>query len=248
MPIRNQKLVNDEIYHVIAKKIEGNNLFEDTDDYFRGIFSIYEFNTKDHVIMKKRREARKKVHQDRVFLSKLGQDPVLASQTPQDSLVEILAFCLMPTHIHLLLKQIANEGISKFMNKFGAGYPAYFKKKHNKKGRGHFFQDRFVSVHIKTDEQLKIVFVYIHINPVSIIEPKWKEVGIKDPDKAIDFIENYKWSSYGDYLGKENFFPSVTKRKFLLEIMNGEQGIKEYVDNWIRYKSKIGEYKDLALE
>ena len=135
------------------------------------------------------------------------------------------------------------------MNKFGAGYPAYFKKKHNKKGKGHFFQDRFVSVHIGTDEQLKIVFVYIHINPISIIEPNWKEIGIKDPDKAINFIENYKWSSYPDYLGKKNF-PSVTKRELLLKIMNGEQGIKEYVDNWIRYKSKIeiGQYADLMLE
>lgn len=238
MPVRNQQLANDEIYHVVAKRIEGNNLFEDTDDYYRGIFSIYGFNTKEHVEIARRHCG------DRVS-SKQGGDPV--SATPQDPLVEILAFCLMPTHIHLLLRQVANEGISKFMNKFGAGYPAYFKKKHNKKGKGHFFQDRFVSVHIGTDEQLKIVFVYIHINPISIIEPNWKEIGIKDPDKAINFIENYKWSSYPDYLGKKNF-PSVTKRELLLKIMNGEQGIKEYVDNWIRYKSKIGEYTDLALE
>lgn len=240
MPYRKQQFVNGEIYHIIVRRIEDNLLFKNIDDYYRGIFSIYEFNDTKPVIIRDRRECR---------------DPLSAncrervSDTPRESLVDTLLFCLMPNHLHLLLKQLKEGGISKFMNKFGAGYPAYFKKKHNLQRRGHFFQDRFVAVHIKTEEQLKVVFVYIHTNPISLIEPKWKEIGIKDPEKAIEFVENYKWSSYSDYIGRKNF-PSVTNRRFLLDVMDDIQGCKDSIEDWVRYKGKgkIKEFINLALE
>ena len=133
------------------------------------------------------------------------------------------------------------------MNKFGAGYPAYFKQKYSIKTKGYFFQGRFVSVHVKTDDQLKTVFVYIHTNPTSLIEPRWKELGIKNPEKAIKFLEDYKWSSYPDYLGERNF-PSVTEREFMLKVIGGEQGCKTLVENWIKYKGEIKEFPELALE
>lgn len=93
------------------------------------------------------------------------------------------------------------------MMKFGAGYGGYFNRKYHRKG--HVFQQRFSAVHIEGEEQLKTVFVYIHTNPISLIEPNWKEKGIEEPEKVIEFLENYKWSSYQDYIGKKNF-PSVT--------------------------------------
>jgi putative transposase len=159
--------------------------------------------------------------------------------------VEVLAFCVMPNHLHLLLKQLKENGITNFMKKFGVGYGGYFNRKYHRKG--YVFQNRFVAVPIKTDDQLKTVFVYIHTNPISLIEPKWKEVGIKDPEKAIEYVENYKWSSYPDYIGKKNF-PSVTERDFILKVMGGKEGCKDFVDNWIRYKGKIKEFSELALE
>lgn len=152
--------------------------------------------------------------------------------------MEILAFCLMPNHIHLLLKQLKDGGISKFMQKFGSGYASYFKKKYQIKLKGHFFQDRFNYVLVKTTDQLRAVFTYIHTNPVAIIEPNWKEKGVKNSEKAIKFSEEYKWSSYQDYLGKKNF-PSVTKRGFLSKVMGGKKGCKEWVESWLRYKGKI---------
>jgi len=134
------------------------------------------------------------------------------------------------------------------MNKIGAGYAGYFKRKYRLNRREHFFSSRFVAVHIKTEDQLKVVFVYIHTNPVSLIEPGWKEKGIKDPRRVIKFLEEeYRWSSFFDYIRKRNF-PSVTDREFILKIMGGEENCKEIIKNWVRYKGEIKEYADLALE
>ena len=241
MPYRRENFVNNEIYHIVIRRIGDELLFKDIDDYYRGVFSIYEFNTAQPVEIWLRRKARAKM--------KIKGDPLSQIDT-RDPLVEVLVFCLMPNHIHLLLRQLKLGGITKYMNKIGAGYPSYFKQKYNLRGiknKGYFFQGRFTSVHIKTDEQLKVIFVYIHTNPISLIEPKWKEIGIQNPGKVIDFLENYKWSSYPDYIGKKNF-PSVTKREFISEIMGGPEGCKESVENWSKYKGEIKEFANLALE
>jgi putative transposase len=242
MPYRKQQFVNGEIYHIVARRIESNLLYKDNDDCYRGIFSIYEFNNNKPITIRECRVARAQIKK----VNKINKDSIPLIDN-RDILVEILAFCLMPNHIHLLLRQFRDNGISNFMQKFGAGYSAYFKNKYNLKQKGYFFQGRFVAVHIKTDEQLKTVFVYIHTNPVSLIEPKWKETGIKNPEKAIEFVKNYKWSSCSDYIGKKNF-PSVTEREFILKIMGGSEGCKEFIEDWIRYKGEIKKFANLVLE
>ena len=240
MPYRREQFINDEIYHIVLRAIDDNLIFKDDDDYYRGIFSIYEFNTTKPITIRERRKIReqfKKANRERVSVSFEADE--------RDKLVEVLTFCFMPNHIHLLLRQIKDNGITKFMRKVGAGYGGYFNRKYNRKG--HVFQNRFLSVHIKNDNQLKIVFTYTHTNPISLIEPKWQEEGIENPEKVIEFLENYKWSSYQDYLGKKNF-PSVTDREFFLKIMRGEQGCKEFIENWVRYKGEIKEFPGIVLE
>lgn len=243
MPYRKEQLINGEIYHVVARRIENLLLFKNTDDYYRGIFGIYEFNTTAPVEIWKRRKVRTK------FKKALAKGDPVSFVDSRNKLVEVLSFCLMPNHIHLLLRQLKEGGITTFMNKYGAGYPAYFKRKYRIKNKGYFFQGRFVSVHIKTDDQLKTVFAYIHTNPVSLIEPKWKEKGIKNPRKAIKFLENYKWSSYLDYIGKQNF-PSVTDREFLLKTIGGKKRVKKLVEDWIKYKKTVTvkKHPELFLE
>jgi putative transposase len=238
MPYRKQQFVNGEIYHVTTRRIEDNLLFKNIGDYYRGIFSIYEFNNSKPVTIRERRALRSQI--------KARRDPTPVIDD-RKLFVQILTFCLMPNHIHLLLRQLQDEGISKFMQKFGAGYSAYFKNKYKLERKGYFYQGRFVSVPIETDDQLKNIFVYIHTNSISLIEPKWKEIGIKDPEKVIKYVEDYKWSSYLDYIGKKNF-PSVTERDFMLKIMGGEQGCRDFVEHWIRYKGEIREFVELSLE
>ena len=245
MPHRKVQFVNGEIYHIVVRAIDDNVIFKDIDDQYRGVFSIYEFNTTKPVTIQFRRKLRAALKKKLVSLVR-GRVSNQASQDLRDKMVEVLAFCIMPNHLHLLVRQLVEGGITKFMKKLNGGYGGYFNRKYERKG--YVFQNRFVAVHIKDEDQLKVVFVYIHTNPISLIEPKWKEIGIKNPNKVIEFLENeYRWSSYFDYLGKKNF-PSVTERDFILKIMGGEKGCKEFVENWIRYKGEIREFSELALE
>jgi putative transposase len=253
MPRQLTQLTNGEIYHIVLRAVGDSVIFKDENDYYRGIFSIYEFNNLNSVSIWWRRQQRKaeKIKLKNIALRPPTPQSFAVSETARslmgekrDMLVEVLAFAFMPNHVHLLVRQIKDKGISQFMQKFGGGYANYFNKKHD--CRGHLF-NQFRAIHIKSNEQLKNVFVYIHTNPISLIEPGWKEKGIKNDNETIKFLENYKWHSYLDYIGRENF-KSVTSRDFLLEIMGGKKGCKEAVEDWIKYKKSFKDFGGIFLE
>jgi putative transposase len=236
MPYRKEEFANEEIYHVILRGLNDNMIFKDINDYYRGIFSIYEFNNSNSIEIRKRREERKK--------EKASGGPSSAIDK-RDKLVEILCFCFMPNHIHLLVKQSQNKGITKFMSKIGTGYAGYFNRKYERKG--YVFQNRFRSIHIDNDNQFRIVFNYIHANPISLIEPGWKEKGIKDLNEVVKFLEGYKWSSYLDYIKIKNF-SSVTDRNFMTEFMGGAGGPKSSIKDWVEYKKELVRSQNILLE
>lgn len=230
MPIKRPKFINGEIYHIIVRGVGDSLIFNNDSDRYRAIFSLYEFNTTEAIEMRLQREKHK------------NGEPFSDNRK---HLVKILAFCFMPNHIHLLVEQIRDGGVSQFMRKFGAGYVGYFNKKYNRKGN---LFAKFRAIHIRTNGQLKIIFTYIHTNPISLVEPKWKERGIKS--FKIELLENYKWSSYPDYINKKNF-PSITERSFLTEVMNGEVGCKKFIEDWLKYKKETRNFdniKSIVLE
>lgn len=236
MSYKRPQLVSNEIYHVVSRAVGDTVVFEAEKDFYRGIFSIYEFNNKNPVNIWERRRERA-VEKRRFGLTSL-------TSQERDMFVEVLAFSFMPNHLHLLLRQLKDSGITQFMKKVNGGYAKYFNDKYNRKG--HLFS-RFRVVHIKTDEQLKNTFTYVHTNLISLIEPGWKERGVKNPQKVIKFLESNNRHSYLDYLGKKNF-PYVTQRDFLLEEMGGVEGCREAVENWIMYKKKIKDFDDAIFE
>jgi len=244
MTHRKEEFANDEIYHVTLRALDNNLLFKDIDDYYRGIFSIYEFNNINPVTIQARRKARKAFkksdrHRMSIQLPEFIDD--------REKIVEILAFCFMPNHIHLLIRQIKDCGISKFMQKLGIGLGKYFNAKNKRKG--HVFQDSFSAAHIDNDSQLMATTSYIFTNPIALIEPGWKESGIRNysTKEVAEFLENYKWSSYQDCIGIKNF-PSVTEIKFILETMGGVEGLKAIVKDWVEHKKDIAKHADLFLE
>ena len=243
---RNNKrpqLVNDEIYHIVSRAVGDTVVFDDEKDFYRGIFSIYEFNNNNPVEIWKKRLARNRFKSHQKFIEAGGR-PTSPQLDARDKIVEVLAFSFMPNHLHLILKQIKDNGIVEFMKKVGGGYAKYFNEKYDRKG--HLF-NKFRAVHIKNDEQLKICFVYVHTNLISLIEPGWKEKGIKNPEKVKEFLENNKRHSYMDYLGKKNF-SSVTQRDFLSELMGGVDGCRANVNNWVEYKKDLRDFGDIVLE
>jgi putative transposase len=236
MKYQRPKLVNEEYYHIVVRAVGDTVIFVDESDFYRGIFSIYEFNNDNSVNMWNRRKER--------AVEKKKLNPSLPTLQKREKFVEVFAFSFMPNHLHMILKQTKENGISKFMQKFGTGYANYFNKKYSR--MGHLF-NKFRAVHISNDNQLKNAFVYVHTNLISLIEPGWKEKGIKNPKKVVEFLEKNKRHSYPDYLGKNNF-PSVTEREFLLETMDGPKGCKTYVDAWIMHKKELTDFEDIVLE
>lgn len=237
-------LVNDEYYHVVVRAVGDTVVFVDESDFFRGIFSIYEFNNKKKVEIWERRRARNRFKkQERESVGR-PTSHIIEYQDERDKLVDVLAFSFMPNHLHLILKQLKDNGITEFMKKVNGGYAKYFNEKYAR--MGHLF-NKFRAVHIKDDGQLRNVFLYVHANLISIIEPSWKEKGIKNFKKVVRFLENNKRHSYMDYIGKKTF-PSVTQRDFFLEFMGGSEGCKAGIDSWIKNKNKLDNLEELALE
>ena len=120
---KNPQLVNDEIYHVILRSVGETVVFGDEKDFFRGIFSIYELNNKNPVNIWERRRER--------AVEKKKRGPTSLTMQERDMFVELFAFSFMPNHLHLILRQIKDDGISQFMQKVGTGYASYFNRKYN---------------------------------------------------------------------------------------------------------------------
>lgn len=229
MSIKRPQLENNEFYHLILRGVGDSKIFRNDNDYCRVLFSLYEFNTAEPIEIRNR-------------YGGLSSD-TLFNKKRRKLLIEIHAFCLMPNHIHLLVKQKVNNGITQFMRKFGTGYASYFNIKYKRKG--HLFQGRFRAVHIKSDAQLEAVFIYIHTNPVSLIDFRWKEKGTINAQKAVKFLENYKWSSFLDYIGNKNF-PSITQRNFITAVLGGKRECQKAVSEWV--KGKEINFKDVEFE
>lgn len=235
------------IYHVVKRGVDGRKIFLEPQDYRRFILSLEFFNTDITTNL-------------RQIFSLPGSDPgkfepakitkrIEAERERRRKkkiprLTELMAFALMPNHFHLVMREITEGGISEFMQKIG-GYSTYFNLRHERDGG--LFQSRFKDVRIETDQQLIIAFVYVHTNPVELVEPQWKDLKVRDPEKALKFLEDYQWSSYRDYIGIPTF-PEVTQREFFLELLGGEKGCREAVEDWVRFKAENAQRTDEMLE
>ena len=179
---RNLVFAENEYYHIYNRGVEKRKIFLDKNDYKRFIFLLFVANS-----------------DIAVHLSNYKEFSLL--EIPKgDSLVYIGAWCLMPNHFHILLKEKQKDGISLFMKKLLTGYSMYFNTKYNRKGN--LFERPFKAKHLDTDNYLKYQYTYIHLNPIGIIDSKWKENKIKDRKKAREFLDSYQYSSFFDYLEK----------------------------------------------
>jgi putative transposase len=213
--MRKVQFENDNLYHVYNRGTEKRNVFLDDADHYRFIHYLYELSNAN-------------------FNHNLSRDIegglALLNSNSRDLLVEIIAFCLMPNHFHLILRQLQENGIAQFMQKLGTGYTMYFNKKNKRSGS--LFQGTFKAIQIEHDEYLMHLSRYIHINPVELIESGWKKEGIKNWERINEFLENYRWSSYLDYIGIKNF-PSVTNRNVIMSSFPDGQSYKNFINQWL---------------
>ena len=128
-------------------------------------------------------------------------------------LVQIIAYCLMPTHIHFILKQLEDGGISTFMRLVLNSYARYFNIKHKRKGP--LWQNRFKNILVESDEQLYHLSRYVHKNPIKA--------------NLVHRPEQWRFSSYLEYIHSDKIAEKVCDYQDVLDIQRDEY--IEFVNN-----------------
>lgn len=221
----------------------------DSTDHLRFLHDLYEFNDQNSAVTSRHRFYKAQQHQNRTNHDKANYEVrprnLRGLNKQRKLLVEILIFCLMPNHYHLLLKQLVDNGIIDFMKKVGTGFAMYFNTKYKRVGP--LFQGRFKAVMVTKEAQFIHLPYYIHLNPLELVEPNWKERRIVNLNKSISFLNSYRWSSYLDYTGKKNF-PSITKRDFLSKFFDGDQSYKKRTTEWLRELDNLSQVQDISID
>lgn len=199
MPFRLTPFVNGDFYHLFNRGLEKQQIFASRRDYsyFTQALFYYQIqNPKPKFSIYRK---------SKIF-------PVDSTK----KIVDILCYCLMPNHFHLLVRQKREGGITEFMRKFIHSYTKYRNAKYHRQGP--VFQGMFKAVRVETDEQLIHLSRYIHLNPLV--------------SSVTEDLNSYPWSSYGNYIGLMhdnrltmeevlNFFTSPTEyQNFVMEQAN----------------------------
>ena len=112
-------------------------------------------------------------------------------------LTMIGAYCIMPTHYHLLVQPLVENGLSEFMHKMGTGFTRYYNDR--LKRVGNLFVKPFRSKHVANEGYLGRVASYIHLNPIELFEPNWKQGRVQKIEAVQRRLLQHPYSSLLDY-------------------------------------------------
>jgi putative transposase len=196
MPAKNsvKQFIEDGYYHLYNRGVDKRIIFIDEQDYavFLGYLKEY-----------------------------LAPPPNAGSDPHSLSLeIDLLAFCLMPNHYHLLVKQKSKNGITKLIRAICTNYVMYFNKKYQRVGT--LFQGKYKAVLVDTDEYLLHLSRYIHLNPYPGSDPK-----------------KYKYSSYNYYLKLKT--ATWLKPQEILSFFESKDKID--IAKYTTYENFIDDYK-----
>ncbi|MSR87939.1 MAG: hypothetical protein EXS69_02130 [Candidatus Zambryskibacteria bacterium] len=195
MAIRKIPFVPGEYYHIYNRGNSKQKIFLDDSDYHHFVQCLFICNT----------------YKNFKFRDDIVDQQIDAFDFERgETLVSIGAWVLMPNHFHIYLTMKATphmsdmwgveEGknqISEFMRKLSTAYSKYFNSKYQRTGS--LFEGSFKSELVSKDTHAKYLFSYIHLNPLKLIDKNWKDSGVKSIKVALEFLDNYKWSSYVDH-------------------------------------------------
>jgi len=222
MPYRKIPIIQGEIYHVFNRSVAKQPIFLSKRDFNRAIECIKFYQHADLPF--------RFSHFNRLPKEQKDQTSELIKNSPE--IIEILTYCLMPNHVHFLLKGLTESGIIKFMSNFQNSYAKYFNTKNERTGT--LFQPMFKAVRIESDEQLIHVNRYIHLNPITAYLIK-----------TTDELEQYPWSSYPNYLGESITF---INKELILNYFKNITAYKQFISDQVDYQRKLDSIKHLALE
>jgi len=151
-----------------------------------------------------------------------------------DPLVAIGAYCLMPNHFHILVKPLVEGGISVFMKKLATGYSMYFNRVYERTGT--LFEGRYKSKHVDSDEYLKYLYAYIHLNPLKLIDPEWRSKGLADIQGGREYLMQYSFSSYPDFVGKPRRERVLISNEHFPQYFKDVADIESEMGTWMKYQ------------
>ncbi len=210
---RTTPFINEGFYHVFNRGVEKRQIFLNDRDYDRFLQTIYYYQYD--------KPKPKFSNQKRFKLNDFNKN---------NKIVEIICYCLMPNHFHLLLKQLKDGGIQEFANKISNSYTKYFNIKHGRVG--HLFQGAFKATFIETDEELLHVSRYIHLNPY-----------VADLTKNL---ETFPYSSYPDFLGISS--GQICVAEPILNFFKNGAEYKQFINDHQDYAERLHKISHLTID
>ena len=221
---RKELLVTGEVYHVFSKSIAGYKIFNAKKDYIRIQEMMKYFQIEGRPFKFSELARLKEVRSE-------GACQYLEKQEQRGKeIVQIVAYCIMPTHFHLLLKQLKDGGTSKYLGNILNSFTRYFNIKYKRKGP--LWEGRFKNVRMESNDQLIHVTRYIHLNPVTAYL-------CKKP-------EDWQASSYKEYLKDVGLRRRLCAYDDLLEI--DSKAYQKFVEDQIDYQRELDKIKHLLLD
>lgn len=143
--------------------------------------------------------------------------------------IDLVAYCLMPNHFHLLIYLNNETNFSNIMRSFTLSYVKSFNLWHGRVG--HLFQGDFKAKHVTTDEYLTILCAYIHCNPVNahlVMAPElWKY-----SDYSEWIVEGVSKESHSITLRNQLFGNAKDYQKFVAALMEDRREQEEF-EKWL---------------
>ncbi len=230
MSLRKTEFVEDEYYHIYSRGNTKQKIFLDDRDRERFLKLLYLCNFKGRID----------------FNNDIVKRKINAWDFEKgESIVNIGAWVLMQNHFHLYItikmeaRLPSGNAITNFMHRVLTAYSKYFNARH--KRTGSLFESKFKSVHVENDPQAKYLFSYIHLNPLKLIDTKWKEKGIKNTKKVLEFLSLYKWSSYLDYLEVIRPENKIINKIDFLNYFKSKKSFQQEILEWINIRKEDNE-------
>lgn len=220
MPIRKVPLGKNAMYHIYNRSIAGFEIFHNASHYERllRLVKFYMAGNQKCSFSQLKTDGAKSIFNKNFWFSS------------SEKLVEIVAYCMMPTHFHFILKEIKKGGIKNFVRLTTNSYSKYFNIKYRRKGP--LWEGPFKNVAIENDSQLLHLTRYIHLNPVTA----------KLVNKAVD----WEYSSYREYIGLTSENERLCNFSEYIDINIPEY--KKFVSKQIEYQRELALIKHLIFK
>mgnify|MGYP001090052591 FL=1 len=215
MSTRKSTFVPDEFYHIYNRGNSRQTIFVTKADYERFVALLFIANGTKAVDFRE-------INNELLYEFDRGEQQVA-----------IGAYCLMPNHFHILATPLTENGMVTFMRKLSTGYSMYFNKKHHRTGS--LFEGKFKSEYVDSDNYLKYLFSYIHLNPVKLIQSDWQQAGIKNGAETLEYLRQYRYSSYADN-GLSRPESNILNRETFPEYFLDKKEYDTEMNEWLSYQ------------